>query len=84
MPTASEAYFSPKAYFFKSFSLFNSMAESEGVVTFIRLLISAVAAGALYYVWTNTRVGLDEWYVPIGASLFFFVFVYFILQRMKD
>ena len=57
--------------------------KTRALLGFGRLAVAAVVGYAIYAVWVDTRAGMDEWYVPIGAGLVATIMAFALLSKLK-
>ncbi len=57
--------------------------KTRALVAFAKVVVALAAAYAIYAVWSETRVGLDEWYVPYAAGAVVAVMVFFLLSKFN-
>ncbi|MCX6773308.1 MAG: hypothetical protein NTV88_06110 [Candidatus Micrarchaeota archaeon] len=57
--------------------------KTRALLGFGRLAVAAVLGYAIYAVWIETRIGMDEWYVPIGAGLVATLMAFLLLSKLK-
>jgi len=57
--------------------------KTRALVAFAKIIVSLGAGFAIYSVWNETRVGLDEWYVPYAAGVVVAAIVFFLLSKFN-
>ena len=57
--------------------------KTRALLGFGRFLVALAVGYGIYAVWSETRVGLDEWYVPIGAGLVATIMAFALLSKLK-
>lgn len=57
--------------------------KTKALMAFVKLLVSLAAGYGILTIWTETRAGLDEWYVPYGAGLIVAVMVFLLLSKLN-
>lgn len=57
--------------------------KTRALIAFAKVVVALAAAYAIYSVWSETRAGLDEWYVPYAAGAVVAVMVFFLLSKFN-
>lgn len=57
--------------------------KTRALLSFGRLLVAIAVGYGIYFVWSDTRSGLDEWYVPIGAGVVATVMAFLLISKLK-
>ncbi len=57
--------------------------KTRAVIAFAKIVVSLAAGFGIYTVWNETRVGLDEWYVPYAAGAVVAAMVFFLLSKFN-
>ena len=57
--------------------------KTRALLSFGRLLVAIAVGYGIYAVWSETRSGLDEWYVPIGAGAVATIMAFLLISKLK-
>ncbi len=57
--------------------------KTRALLSFVKILVALVAGYAVYTLWSDTRAGLDEYWVPYAAGLVVAAMVFFLLTKMS-
>jgi hypothetical protein len=57
--------------------------KTRALMAFAKFAIAAAAGYAIYYVWNDTRIGLDEWYVAYAAGVVSAIMVFILLSKLN-
>ena len=57
--------------------------KTRALLGFGRFLVAVAVGYAIYAVWSGTRAGLDDWYVPVGAGVVATVIAFALLTKLK-
>lgn len=57
--------------------------KMRALLAFAKLAVAVAVGYGIFYVWTDTRADLDEWYVPYAAWLVTTVMVFVLLSKLN-